>query len=251
MSATSIEAPSIDAVRAGTANLEVGQRGASVANAQFLLGIFDDGGFGQNTQRAVVAFQQKHGIVVAAGDEGKVGSATLVALEADNGPILASIARIDERNKKVHLHLAFRKKLAALADALAAKGMETLITDGFRTFAEQDEIFAQGRTKPGDIVTGSRGGLSNHNYGMAVDMYPVLAGRVFTEKPKGTHKDLAPRFLQIQQAVIDEAERIGLTSGVHFRKLHDTPHVQLFGEDVLNPHAALKIFNENRGCSLE
>ena len=39
-----------------------------------------------------------------------------------------------------------------------------------RTIAEQDAIYAQGRTKPGKIVTRARGGYSWHNYGLAVDI---------------------------------------------------------------------------------
>lgn len=39
-----------------------------------------------------------------------------------------------------------------------------------RTFAEQDALFAQGRTKPGAKVTNARGGQSYHNYGLAVDI---------------------------------------------------------------------------------
>lgn len=39
-----------------------------------------------------------------------------------------------------------------------------------RTFAEQDGLFAQGRTKPGRIVTNARGGQSYHNYGLAIDI---------------------------------------------------------------------------------
>lgn len=43
-------------------------------------------------------------------------------------------------------------------------------THTLRTFAEQDEIYAQGRTKPGAIVTYSKGGESYHNYGLAIDV---------------------------------------------------------------------------------
>jgi peptidoglycan LD-endopeptidase CwlK len=39
-----------------------------------------------------------------------------------------------------------------------------------RTFAEQDALFAQGRSKPGKRVTNARGGQSFHNYGLAVDI---------------------------------------------------------------------------------
>ncbi len=166
-------------------------------------------------------------------------------MEAANAPILNSLSKIDKRNKKIHLHPAFRRKLAALADALTGRGMDALITDGFRSFAEQDALFDQGRNKPGDIVTNSRGGQSNHNYGLAVDVYPVLEGQVLTDKPKGAKKHLAPRFEEIQQAIIAEVEGLGLTSGVHFHNLVDTPHVQLLGENILNPKASLKIFRDN------
>lgn len=39
-----------------------------------------------------------------------------------------------------------------------------------RTFAEQDALYAQGRTKPGAKVTNAKGGQSYHNYGLAVDI---------------------------------------------------------------------------------
>jgi peptidoglycan L-alanyl-D-glutamate endopeptidase CwlK len=39
-----------------------------------------------------------------------------------------------------------------------------------RTFAEQDELYAQGRTKAGAIVTKAKGGQSWHNYGLAIDI---------------------------------------------------------------------------------
>lgn len=40
---------------------------------------------------------------------------------------------------------------------------------GIRTFTEQADLFAQGRTKPGKIVTKARAGMSYHNYGLAMD----------------------------------------------------------------------------------
>ena len=44
------------------------------------------------------------------------------------------------------------------------------VTQGLRTIAEQDELYAQGRTKPGKIVTNAKGGKSNHNSGLAIDV---------------------------------------------------------------------------------
>jgi peptidoglycan L-alanyl-D-glutamate endopeptidase CwlK len=43
-----------------------------------------------------------------------------------------------------------------------------------RTFAEQDALFAQGRSKPGKVVTNAKGGQSYHNYGLAIDIVLIL-----------------------------------------------------------------------------
>ena len=40
---------------------------------------------------------------------------------------------------------------------------------GVRTIAEQDALFAEGRTSSGNIVTDAKGGESPHNYGCATD----------------------------------------------------------------------------------
>jgi surface antigen len=48
--------------------------------------------------------------------------------------------------------------------------MRALVHSTVRTVDEQDELYAKGRTAPGDIVTYVRGGDSWHNYGLAVDL---------------------------------------------------------------------------------
>jgi peptidoglycan L-alanyl-D-glutamate endopeptidase CwlK len=55
--------------------------------------------------------------------------------------------------------------VASLTGTAACRFAYTL-----RTFAEQDGLFAQGRTKPGAIVTKAKGGQSYHNYGLAIDI---------------------------------------------------------------------------------
>jgi len=46
-----------------------------------------------------------------------------------------------------------------------------------RTFAEQDAIYAKGRTVAGVIVTKAKGGQSWHNYGLAVDVVLIIDGK--------------------------------------------------------------------------
>jgi peptidoglycan LD-endopeptidase CwlK len=47
--------------------------------------------------------------------------------------------------------------------------MPIRVTSGFRSFEEQDRLYAQGRTTAGQIVTNARGGESMHNFGVAFD----------------------------------------------------------------------------------
>jgi hypothetical protein len=236
-----VPAPSLEEVRDARAALELGQRGAAVRHVQLLLGISVDGKFGPNTQEAVLAFQRAHGIDLSLEGEGKVGQATLVAIEEANQTTLTAVSGIDPRHKTLPLHPELRRRLGMLAIALAGRDMQAMITDGLRTFAEQDSLFAQGRTKSGPIVTNARGGESNHNYGLAVDLYPVLDGRVFTDIPGDASNEFRQRFKATQQAIIEEAERLGLTAGARFSRA-DPPHVQLLAEHVLRPRQCLEIF---------
>ncbi|AMO20547.1 peptidoglycan L-alanyl-D-glutamate endopeptidase [Flavobacterium columnare NBRC 100251 = ATCC 23463] len=52
------------------------------------------------------------------------------------------------------------------------------ITQGLRTFKEQEDLYALGRTKPGKKVTNAKGGQSIHNYGFAVDICLIIDGKV-------------------------------------------------------------------------
>ena len=47
---------------------------------------------------------------------------------------------------------------------------EVFITDGYRSHEEQAELYAKGRTKPGQIVTYAKPGWSWHNFGLAIDV---------------------------------------------------------------------------------
>jgi len=73
-----------------------------------------------------------------------------------------------------------------LIETAVAQGINVKIIGGSRTYAEQNDLYAQGRTKPGKIVTKAKGGQSWHNFGMAFDI------GIFSEDGKkyyGEHKD--------------------------------------------------------------
>jgi len=52
-------------------------------------------------------------------------------------------------------------------------GITLTMTSGTRTFGEQRDLYAQGRTKGGNIVTNAKPGESYHNYGLAFDIVEI------------------------------------------------------------------------------
>lgn len=68
------------------------------------------------------------------------------------------------------LHPQARARAEKLLAQAKAAGLELVVTSTFRSFAEQDALYAQGRTKPGPRVTGARGGQSFHNVRRAFDV---------------------------------------------------------------------------------
>ncbi|WP_139491804.1 M15 family metallopeptidase [Brevibacillus dissolubilis] len=67
------------------------------------------------------------------------------------------------------LHPKIRQAAQELIRRAHAQGIFVLITQGLRSMDQQAEIYAQGRTKPGRIVSYAKPGYSYHNYGLAID----------------------------------------------------------------------------------
>src|SRR6266404_7039359 len=65
---------------------------------------------------------------------------------------------------------------AFLADCVAEK-IDLLVTCTLRSLIEQEALYAQGRTSPGRIVTNAKPGQSAHNYGLALDVVPIVNGK--------------------------------------------------------------------------
>ena len=121
------------------------------------------------------------------------------------------------------LHPAVREEANRIyADICAAMpaGVVCRFTHTLRTNAEQDALYALGRTKPGKIVTNARGGESYHNYGLAADFCLIVDGKVSWAVDKNW------------MAVIAIFESYGWESG-HRWKFKDSPHVQkTFGKTI-------------------
>jgi hypothetical protein len=131
-----------------------------------------------------------------------------------------------------HLDSTFRTKLdAALAD-LASQGSPFKFVEGFRTVERQQWLFGSGRPtavpfgRDGGIVTHKDGvqKLSNHQgngtvgSGKAADCYPL--------RPDG-RVHIPPSSDPVWQRYADAVIRQGLTAGLNFPTLRDSPHCEL------------------------
>jgi peptidoglycan L-alanyl-D-glutamate endopeptidase CwlK len=70
-----------------------------------------------------------------------------------------------------------RRLVDPFLDDCAAAGYDVLVTCTSRTEAEQAALYAQGRTTGGAIVTNARPGQSAHQYGLGMDVVPIVNGK--------------------------------------------------------------------------
>lgn len=71
----------------------------------------------------------------------------------------------------------FRERVEAWLTDCQSISLDLLIYCTLRTDAEQEQLYAQGRTTPGRILTNAKPGQSAHGYGLALDFVPLLAGK--------------------------------------------------------------------------
>ena len=126
-------------------------------------------------EQMIAAVQEKLGVQV----DGRAGPETWGAIYGHVvRPTVAGIQppdvidAVDVRSERnITFLLPEVKPIArALVQKAALDGIRIKVISGLRTYAEQDELHAQGRAKPGPKVTNARGGYSNHNFGIAFDV---------------------------------------------------------------------------------
>lgn len=141
----------------------------------------------------------------------------LPKVEAANS--IASDLQVDERSEKniKTLHPKIQDKAREFVikanQYLGLVGQEVKIISGTRTYEEQDTLYAQGRTRPGDVVTNARGGYSNHNFSIAFDIGIFSNGKYLGESP--AYKELS---------TIGKA--LGFEWGGDWKSIKDFPHYE-------------------------
>jgi len=108
-----------------------------------------------------------------------------------------------------------KRQADKLVQEMEMLGLPIRITEGYRSPERQNELYAQGRTTKGNIVTNAKGGESNHNHGCAVDV-------VFRKQGYDATND---QWL----ALATVGERLGFTWGGRWEDIGfvDKPHFEM------------------------
>lgn len=115
------------------------------------------------------------------------------------------------------LHPALREKIYAVKSLCREQGLLIGIGETLRTKAEQDALYAKGRTAPGSIVTNARGSTysSMHQWGVAFDFY--------RNDGQGAYNTADNFFVRVGEI----GKSIGLEWGGDWTSMKDMPHFQL------------------------
>ena len=97
------------------------------------------------------------------------------------------------------------------------------IAQGIRTKQEQDALYAQGRTKPGKVVTKAKFGQSFHCYGLAVDIVLIVDGK---EASWDITKDWDKDYIADWTECVNIFKKYGWSWGGNWRSLKDYPHFE-------------------------
>lgn len=215
--------------------LRRGMHSPDVMNFQRVIGLMGfkleaDGWFGEGTENVVRWFQRNHGLT----EDGIAGPKTLAKMDAIYQPGVENFTSStivvnepepeeDQADAEDTVVLSDptggHKRLQGVHPVLQAKTLRVIalaeqdgytvrVSQGLRTFEEQRKLFEQ---RPRVTLAGP--GRSFHNYGLAVDLYFLVDGKVSWD-------------VKLYDNIGRWAGRVGLEWGGNWR-FKDRPHLQL------------------------
>ena len=110
------------------------------------------------------------------------------------------------------LHPFFRDKVLELIQICKSKGIELAIVEAYRTHSKQNEYKSMGKK-----YTRSSGGSSKHQYGLAIDLVPLV------DSTAEWHN------AALWKKVGVEGEKLGLRWGGRWRHMYDPGHFEWTG----------------------
>lgn len=120
---------------------------------------------------------------------------------------------------------------------VAATEITIEVISGLRSWQQQAALYAQGRTKPGKIVTKARAGSSWHNYGLAIDL-GLFRGGVYLDEAKPKTAEL------IYKQLGELAKKHGIEWAGNWTSFPEGPHFQVtFGLNLAQARARMEANN--------
>lgn len=114
------------------------------------------------------------------------------------------------------LQPAFREKVEKWLNDCQAENILFFIDFTLRSYKEQEKIYNQGRFgNPGPVVTNAKPGYSYHNFGFALDVYPL--------KREAPHFDASPKEYERAAKL---AKTHGISWGGNWVSFKDYPHFE-------------------------
>ena len=168
-------------------------------------------------------------------EENKPTSQLMVKQDASKNKEEAPVAKVEssttvllkvsQRNEKsiARLHPQVRGLIRRfINDVYIKHQVQLVIVQDYRTYAQQDALYAKGRTTSGSIVTNAKGGQSNHNFALAVDVFPLWSDGKLHMDAKSDKKNI-----EILRKISSVGKSIGLEWGGDWKSIVDNPHFQL------------------------
>lgn len=150
------------------------------------------------------------------------------------------------KNMGTGIHSVVKASILEVIKRAYNEGIYVQVSSGYRSNKEQQALYNQGRTTPGNIVTNARPGQSLHNYGLAIDYFLVSNDG---SKALWTVNDKWRRVATI-------AKSLGFEWGGDWKDFVDNPHLQMTGGLSLSqlqagkkPHLVSKLDQETKPSS--
>lgn len=122
-----------------------------------------------------------------------------------------------------HLHPALQTLFEKFDEEMNAAGIAFILTSTYRSPAEQDRLYAQGRTAPGKRVTTLKGGQSKHNYELSGKPAAKAFDIVILDGKKANWDVKDPRWKQAGAI----GRKVGLKWGGDWTRFKDYPHFEI------------------------
>ena len=209
--------------------LKRGAKGATVRMLQTLLKrkgftVKVDGSLDAETEKALEDFKKTENLPAG----GEVNAEVIDALNTNPAPEVRTETWDSHTNRRIKLlHPKIQAISIQFINALEDElGRKMRVTSGFRSIAEQEQLYAQGRTAPGNVVTQVKGGRSYHNYGLAIDIVEIKDGQPIWNNPDW-------------ESIAKIGEDMGFEWGGRWTSFVDKPHFQMTFEKKTSDLLAL------------